>query len=490
MKHLPLAIALLFVCLVAGSPAFAEDWGEWRGAGRDGVAANSPKLIDALPSTGLKPAWVSEKIPSGFNGGWGSPVVTGGRVYLYAHSKELKPGKKLPKRKYPWLAPDKRGHLTPAEYQQYEVNRRDEDEALAKLHAFYETLWCIDAKTGKTIYKAKTETVYTRFVQSGTLLIREGRAYVLSPGRVAKCFDIKDGKQIWATRIPGDFRDEFMMSSFAIADGVVAVLAGHLVAFDAITGKLIWQGHAKTTRGSHSSPTVWSKEGKSIFIVNVNGRETIGVEPKSGKELWRIKSWAGQSTPVIAGDAMVTFGNSRRGGVRCFDLAMGKEPTHRWTVGDIADKGSSPVVVDGHVYVQGDVNLGCIRMKDGKVAWQTKLSMSRPEYTSLLAADGKVLYHVGGFLWFAADPADYKLLSDGQFARDNVLATKAGHHKRLGLDKLDSAAAAKQFKEKVGGRKPMVACTAAIANGHIIIRMPDGLACYDLRDHGKLSKAD
>ena len=72
-------------------------------------------------------------MPSGFDGGWGSPVVAGGRVYLMSHAKTLRDGATKPgKQKFPWLAPDKRGHLSAAEYAEYEKNRRDEDEARAK----------------------------------------------------------------------------------------------------------------------------------------------------------------------------------------------------------------------------------------------------------------------------------------------------------------------------------------------------------------------
>ncbi len=398
------------------------DWAQWRGPGRNGVADHSPRLLDRLPDGGLAPTWQSESLLSAFDGGWGCPVVAGGRVYLFVHNRGLRPGIVLPPQKFPWKP---QGDTPDAQYADYEVHRRDEEEVRAKNYAFYETLWCFDASTGKTIWKQSYESVYTRFMQCGTVAVHAGRVYALGAGRVARAFDAVTGKQAWETRIPGQFRDEMFSSSFAIADGVAAVLCGHFVGLDANSGSLLWQGDTRSTRGTDSSPTVWSHGGKEYFIVNVNRNETIAVEPRSGRELWREQTFADNSTPVIVGDAMVTLGGSRKGGVRRYDLSPEK-PTLRWHYTQLADQGSSPVIVGAHVYAQGGNTLACLSLEDGSVAWQAQLDREQPRFTSLIAADGKVLYTYGGFLSFAADPAGYKPLADGRFLTNGILATRPG----------------------------------------------------------------
>ena len=84
-----LVIAGILLASVSCSwgPVWA-DWNQWRGDGRDGVAAVSPELIEQLPDEGLEPVWVSQPIQSARDGGWGSPVVAGGMVYLFAHIRE------------------------------------------------------------------------------------------------------------------------------------------------------------------------------------------------------------------------------------------------------------------------------------------------------------------------------------------------------------------------------------------------------------------
>lgn len=128
------------------------------------------------------------------------------------------------------------------------------------------------------------------------------------------------GDDVWNVRLPGEFRDEFWDSSFAVADGLAVFLAGHLVAVDLKTGEIIWQGDPRTTRGSHCSPVVWNHDGQEFVVVNVGNSETICVKPSTGEELWRISSEAGLATPVIQDDLLITYGDSRKKGVACYDL--------------------------------------------------------------------------------------------------------------------------------------------------------------------------
>lgn len=468
--------------------ASGADWPQWRGPNRDGAALQSPALIDQLPDSGLAPMWMSETIPSGRDGGWSSPVVAHGSVYLYVHSRIKNAEGDDPKRKYPWLPPDKRGHLTAEEYRQYEVNRRDEDERLSKRYRFEETLWRIDAKTGKTLWRQTLPSVYTRFVQSPTVAVVGGRAYVQGAARTMRCHDAQTGQVLWETTLPGDFRDEFMMSSFAIADGVAAVLAGHLIGLDAVTGQILWEGHPSQTRGTHGSPAVWRHESASYFIVNVNGNDTICVEPATGRELWRVRSRANFATPVILPpNRMITYGNSRRDGLRCFEMSL-EGAMELWSYHGAADKGSSPVVVDDHVYLQGERTFACVDLKTGEEKWKELLSLRTPEYTSLVAADGKILYACEGFFWYAADPTTFRMLAPGLFNEQAIIATEAQHRAMIKAkhNLTDSDADQKKlnglFEKSVGRRHGPLRCASpAFYQGLMFIRLNNGVACYDLR---------
>src|SRR5687767_1373114 len=88
-------VLLAIVFWLIATEEVGAQWNQWRGANRNGVAQSSPQLIDQLPSDGLKPLWLTENIPGGGNGGWGSPVVANGNVYLYTHYQVSKQGVNL-----------------------------------------------------------------------------------------------------------------------------------------------------------------------------------------------------------------------------------------------------------------------------------------------------------------------------------------------------------------------------------------------------------
>jgi hypothetical protein len=72
----------LFLLLAAALSVNAADWPQWRGPLRNGIAPDSPKLLDKMPAEGLKQLWESEEIPTNDEGGLSSPVVAGGRVFV------------------------------------------------------------------------------------------------------------------------------------------------------------------------------------------------------------------------------------------------------------------------------------------------------------------------------------------------------------------------------------------------------------------------
>ena len=76
---------------------------------------------------------------------------------------------------------------------------------------------------------------------------------------------------------------------------------------------------------------------------------------------------------------------------RCYRISLqGAELL--WSYEHIADAGSSPVVVDGCAFVQGEEHLACVDLETGKPRWQTTLDhVRRPQYTSPVAVDNKVI---------------------------------------------------------------------------------------------------
>lgn len=478
-----LAAALL--AFSASQSFAAEDWPQWRGPNRDGSAVDSPALIAALPPAGLQPAWVSEKVPGGFNGGWSCPIVADGKVYLFVHHKSQKTPGPLPKKKFPYLREDARGGMSPAEYEEYEKNRRLEDLEFGKLFSFTETLLCLDVDTGKTVWRKDRPSIYTRFLHSGTLSFADGNLYVLGAGRKARCIDAATGDDVWEKVLPGEVGDEFFMSSFLVLDRTAIVFAGSLFGLDAQSGELLWEGDKDKTKGTHSSAVAYGAGEGALAIANLAGGFTSCFEARTGKERWRVKAEANQSTPVIIGNRMLTYGSSRRSGLRCYEISP-SEAKEAWTYQRVADKGSSPVVVGDYVYVQGEKRLACVDLKSGDEQWNETLDLATPQYTSLVAVDGKILYAFDGLLCVAADPGECKTLIAAKFNKAGLMATEEAHRKLLKLDEVEKKEngleeSTKIFKREVGDQGPLPCTSPAVVGGRLILRLRDVVACYDLR---------
>jgi outer membrane protein assembly factor BamB len=374
--------------------------------------------------------------------------------------------------------------MTDEEYEEYERNRRDEDEARAAAFKFFETLYCLDAESGKLLWKNERQSVYTRFAQSGSPAVIDGRVYALGAGRLARCISAADGKDLWDRKLPGDFRDEFPQSSFAVVDGVAVVLCGSLFGLNADSGEIAWQA-LDEDRVLHSSPAICTSGGRSMAIVNVPDGRTICVDANDGRTLWTIESLAGHSTPIVVGDKLLTYGSSRKAGLRCFAIsADGAEEL--WVCQKAADSGSSPVVVGDHVYVQGERRLVCVRLADGDEAWMTELDIGNPRYTSLVAADDKLIYAFEGVLCFAADSEDYRQLMNAKIDATGLMAEESAFRAKLKMDELQKTAegqkeAERIWREAFNNAGPLPCASPAIADGRIYMRLKNGLACYDLR---------
>ena len=456
------AAAALFCVFLLQASFSAADWNQWRGPGRDGVDHQSPPLVSKLPESGLEPVWLTQNLPGASGGGWSSPVVAQGKVFLFSHSRVKDSDKSLPPQKYPPLTEEQKAEKSQAELMEYERVRGEEQAQRRKLMRYEEFVHCLDAGSGQLLWTNTASSKGTQFSQSSTPAVVGNRLFLLGSECVARCLDTESGKELWKARLPGEFIEECHHSSFVVADGVAAVLAGKLFALDPATGKLLWQSEDREARELHSSPMVWEQDGKSWFIAALSDREIVCFEPRSGKEQWRIKADVRHSSPVLTGDRLITYGHSRKNSVRCFRLSS-TEPELEWAQSGINDPGSSPVVHHGRVFVQGANRLACLDLESGDPLWTVELGLNNPRYTSLVAGENKVFYAFEGLLAFSASAQSFEPFWHGKFDKAGLLT--------------DDSASQKQS----AGGIPLACASPALVEGRLYLRTASGVACYDLR---------
>ena len=475
---------LLFLLLFAPALGRADDWNQWRGPQRTGAIVENRIYLDRLPEAGLKPLWITATdIPSARSGGWSSPVVAQGRVYLFTHHKVKVGSGKLTKTQFPYLPPEKRTGMTLEEYETYEQQRRNEQETRSKFYRFDEILYCLDATTGKTIWTNKRTSSYTRFPQSGSPAVVGDSILLLGAGRLARCINAADGNNRWQTKLPGEFRDQHMQSSFALIDQVAVVLCGNLYGLNLPDGKVLWEAGDSESRQFHSSPAIWNSPQGPRVIVNIDGRETLCADPHSGKISWKIRSDANHSTPVVLGDRLLTYGSSRKKGLRCYRLHP-EQAELLWTYQGTADPGSSPVVVADHVYVQGERRLACVHLATGKQAWMTQLDLNKPRYFSLVAVNKQIFYVFDSVISFSADADRFQPQMQAKINNVGLLAEETTFRKQYRINELEKTTEGQKEAEKIWRKEfsngPLPCTSPAISEGRLYLRLKNGLVCYDL----------
>ncbi len=313
--------------LVAAS---SQDWPQWRGPNRDGIATSfsAPKTWPEK----LKLRW---KVTVGE--GHASPVLAGGRIYVHSRQGER------------------------------------------------ETVFCLRPESGQVIWHEGYPAPYTMnssAVRHGkgpksTPVVQAGRVYTLGISGILACFDALTGKLQW--------RKEFSPPAFGTAMSPVVergmVIAhvgasggGALTAFDALTGaeKWSWKGDGP----AYTSPIVVELAG-TRQVVTQSRRNIVGVSAAKGELLWQIPYTTAYEqnivTPVLYKDLLIFSGLGN--GV------MGVKVTRRdstfttetvWQNKEVSMYMNSPVLSGGVLYGLSNRNRGqffALDPQDGKTAW-------------------------------------------------------------------------------------------------------------------------
>ena len=247
MRSFRLSPTLLCLCTVVlfATTVNAQDWPQWRGPNRDG---NTPAIASAWPKS-LKEEW---KVTVGV--GHASPVVADGRIYVFA---------------------------------------RQGDE---------ETLLCLDAVTGKELWKSSQPIAYTMHEAAvghgkgpkSTPVVSNGNVYTLGISGVLSAHDARTGKLKWRHEFSKQYPKTSpnygtAMSPLVDKGLVIAHVGGQdrgaLTAFDAQTGVVKWTNDADGP--AYASPILVTLAGVRQ-IVTFMQKDFVGVDAATGKLLWKL----------------------------------------------------------------------------------------------------------------------------------------------------------------------------------------------------------
>jgi outer membrane protein assembly factor BamB len=310
----------------------AADWPGFRGPRRDGIVAGMQIKTDWSASPPVR-MWRRPIGP-----GWSSFAVKGDRVYTQ----------------------EQRGE--------------------------HEVVSCYTLFTGEPVWRHKDRA---RFWESnagpgprGTPTLHNGRVYTLGGTAIVNALDAQTGARFWSRNAASDTGAKtpgwgFASSPLVVDDIVIVAAAGHLVAYDATTGKPRWFG-PKSGSG-YSSPHL-ATIGGVRQVVLLNGAGAISVAPTDGKVLWEHK-WPGdgivQPGLTAEGDVLIGtatgMGEGAGIGMRRVAVAQGSDGwtvEERWTTNGLKPYFNDFVVHEGHAYGFDGALLACVDLKDGARKWK------------------------------------------------------------------------------------------------------------------------
>lgn len=397
MNHQIVLLTISLLCLVSSAqPAHAQDWPQFLGPARNGHYGGAD-IATLFPKTGPRLVW-KKAVGQGFSG----PVVAEGKLILFHRLSDK------------------------------------------------ETVECLDAATGKELWRFDYSTRYRDdfgFDEGprATPTIVSGRVYTFGAEGVLHCLDFATGRKLWVVDTHQQFavrKGFFGAACSPLVEGPTVLLniggskPSGLVAFDRETGKVVWA--ASRDEASYSSPVAATVAGlRTVFCLTRNG--LLGADPANGtirfEFPWRARMQASvnAATPLVAGD-LVFVSASYQTGAALLQIT-GSAARKVWSSDDaLSNHYASSIIHKGYVFgfhgrqEQGP-SLRCIELQTGKVMWSVEAFGSGT--VSLAGEHLLVLKEDGELLLVAAVPKAFQLIAKAQLIPRTVRAYPALAQGRL-----------------------------------------------------------
>jgi outer membrane protein assembly factor BamB len=336
--------------LVLLAPTLADDWPQWLGSNRDSVWRETG-IVDRFPEEGLTVKW---RAPLAL--GYSGPAVAGGKVYVMDYVRRSGEIKNNP-------------------------GGRDRLEGT-------ERVVCLDAGTGKVVWKHEYERAYNFSYAGGprcTPTVDEGKVFALGAEGNLWCLDAEDGRVIWGREFAKDYGAEtpfWGVAAHPLVDGdtVYCVVGGQgsvAVAFDKSTGREIWRALSAPEPG-YCPPTMIEHGGPRQLLI-WHSEAINSLDPRTGRLYWTVPlkpSYAMSiATPRQLGRYLLVTGFGDAGVL----LELGEAKPSAEVVWRGRPKtalycaNSTPFLEDGMIY-GCDISTGAlmgVRLETAERLWQT-----------------------------------------------------------------------------------------------------------------------
>jgi outer membrane protein assembly factor BamB len=345
-----------------------DDWPQWGGPGRD-FTASGRGLADRWPPDGPRKLWQRD-----LGEGFSAVAVAGGRLYT--------------------------------------MTRRGDEEVVVAL----------DAATGATVWERPYAAVFSDEYElelgpgpDATPLVTGGRVFTAGATSIFHALDRDDGKVLWRHDLIGEYGGTvrvrgYSCSPLAYRDTVIMMVGGEghaVMAFRQEDGSVAWQ--SGDFKNSPSSPIVIDVGGQEQLVAFLFD-EAVGMDPGSGKILWRQPHSTDYglniSTPVWGDDGLLFLSSAYGGGSRMLRLTRSGGATtveELWFSRKMRLHFGNAVRSGGYVFGSsgdfGPAFFTAAAVETGELLWRER---GLAKASVVLAGDKLVLLDENGVLALAA----------------------------------------------------------------------------------------
>lgn len=202
-----------------------------------------------------------------------------------------------------------------------------------------------------------------------------------------------DGSELWRRDQLGSYVSQHGFGSSPILFGQTLILfnsqdaeelpagvaPGHsrVMAFDSLTGNLLWETPRATTRVCYSTPTSFtdSVAGPALLLSNAgDGLSALSLE--TGKVLWEQKVFSKRciSSPLVVGNMAIGTEGSGGGGNELFAVNLTEPHQLLFKINRSAPYVPTPVALGDLLFLWGDTGIvSCLKLPTGDVVWSKRI---------------------------------------------------------------------------------------------------------------------
>ena len=255
-----------------------------------------------------------------------------------------------------------------------------------------------------------------------TPLVVDDKLYVLSSYWKLVCMNTSNGQTIWSADLQKDYGakdNEWGISENLLYDGNVLYCTpggsgASLVALDRNTGKMIWKSKGNGNKSAYCSPVMIKVQNRKIIITMME-KSVCAFEASTGKLLWQYEhindTGVHPNVPVYINGYLYCTSGYGKGGEMLKLSDDGNSVTEVWKNSELDSRTGGVVVLNGRIYGSGDRNrkIFCLDWQTGKQVFSTKEMAP----ATLIANDGLLyIYSESGKIFLVEPKTDgFNILS-------------------------------------------------------------------------------